>query len=281
MLPCQKLSGDYESPEAEHETPVNAAFIRLMAECTTNFFEAKVKNKTIFEQYNRFRAEKFLLHHFPPLPKLPSDSGKGNTKFAKDRKKFEGKKTVIVGLENILLAAETVPMKDYDHEVEIRQGPIPLGKVYIKFRPYLFDFLEFAARRFELIVYCSGSELYCSAILDCIEASRSYFAYRIYNDHVLHENTSYAVKDYDFLLTAGRTEDNIIIIEYDVAAFCLNIWNGVVVEKFTPDDEIRLGNTKELVELARYLQDLDTKTSVYKVHENAFIKANTFSYVLH
>ncbi len=131
----------------------------------------------------------------------------------------------------------------------------------MKFRPYLFEFLEFVSERFEVIIFCSGSELYCSSIIDAIEHRRSYFAHRVYNDHVLLENSSYCVKDYEFLMSGGRNEGNTVIVEHTVASYCTRLFNGVPVQRFDPTTPSR---NPELVYLAKFLEELDGKSNVGK-----------------
>ncbi len=111
------------------------------------------------------------------------------------------------------------------------------------------------------MVYCSGTELSCAGILDCLEQRRKYFAHRVYNEHVLLENASYAIKNYDFLLSGGRNADNTIVVENTVAAYCLNLFNGVPVQRF---DAHTSPTNPELVCLARYLEELNKKSSVCK-----------------
>ena len=133
--------------------------------------------------------------------------------------------------------------------------------MYLKFRPYLFEFLELMSEKFELVVFCSGSEMYCASVLDDIEHCRKYFSYRIYNDHVLFENSQYSIKDYDILFSNGRTTDNTIIVEHKILAFCMKVFNGVLVKYFSATSSKQ---DNELIYLAKYLEELNAQPSVCK-----------------
>lgn len=96
------------------------------------------------------------------------------------------------------------------------------------------EFLEFASEFFELVIYCKGSEVCCSPVIDHIEEDTKYFSYRVYNNYVLFENPRYSVKYYDFLFSEGRSNNNTIIIDSDIGEFCLNIFNGIPIKPFDP-----------------------------------------------
>ena len=129
----------------------------------------------------------------------------------------------------------------------------------MKLRPFLEEFLEFAAKRFELIVFCKGCELYCSPVLDAIEHNTKYFAHRVYGDHALFENPKFSVKYYDFLLTDGRSVDSTIIVDSNVGAYCLRLYNGLPIRPYLrPDDT-------ELIHLAKYLEEVRGARSVPEI----------------
>ena len=127
-----------------------------------------------------------------------------------------------------------------------------------------------ASTLYELIVYCSGSELYCSAIIDCLERSRKYFSHRLYNDNLLRENSSYLVKNYEFLFGHGRTDDNVIIVDHSVASFCMRVTNGIPIQEFTFSLPPK---NPELICLAKYLVDESRQKSIRKYIEETLTAA--------
>ena len=101
------------------------------------------------------------------------------------------------------------------------------------------------------MVFCTGSELYCSPILDEIESQKKFFAHRIYGNAVLFSNPNFPIKYYDFLLTGGRNKENTVIVENNVGSYLLNMLNGIPIDKFSNNMD------GELVKLAKYLKDLN------------------------
>lgn len=130
----------------------------------------------------------------------------------------------------------------------------------------MLEFLDFLSESFELIVFCSGSELYCSPVLDAIEAKRKYFAYRLYGSHVLFENQKFSVKYYDFLMAGSRSVQDTIIVDCDVGTYCLNLSNGVPVSPFVT------GSDFELVHLAKYLEGMRDAKDVSAIVSRSFKK---------
>ena len=211
-------------------------------------------------QYTRFLRERVKYKRLPMYLRLLVETRLQKVRpFPKSLISHGKKKTLIIGLEDVLVSMATEPLLNYDIEVDAKQDNIVFGKIYAKYRPFLFDFLDFTVERFELIVYCSGTESCCSGVLDAIETTRKYFSYRIYNDHVLFENSSYSIKDYDFLFGSDRTKDNTIIVEHSIASFCLKMGNGVLIQRFQPDQDSC--NENELAELAKCLEELSGKPS--------------------
>ncbi len=165
---------------------------------------------------------------------------------------------MVLGLEDTLAAMSTSPLEEYDAELPVVDRGITLGSVFVKLRPYLYEFLEYIAPQYEIIVFCNGSPLYCKPILDFLEKDRTYFAHRIYDSHVLFENPSYAVKYYDFLISKDRSLDNLVAVEAHVQTFALLMACGVPIEPFgsmKKEDE-------ELVKLGKYLDELADVESI-------------------
>ncbi len=126
----------------------------------------------------------------------------------------------------------------------------------------MFEFLDFLSANFEVIVFCSGSEAYCGAILDAIETDKRYFAHRVYNDLALFQNAAFSVKYYDFIMCGERSRDNTFILESEVGAYCLNMFNGVPIAPYKGESGEE-GEDSELAYVAKYLESVKDVASVY------------------
>ena len=131
--------------------------------------------------------------------------------------------------------------------------------MYVTFRPYVFEFLDFVMEMFELVVFTKGCEMYCSAVLDSLEARKKYFAHRVYNDHVLFENVNFTVKHYDFLFSGLRTTDNTLILDCCPATYTLKLYSGLPVCPYNP--KLPMADT-ELVSIAKCLEEISSQPSV-------------------
>ncbi|MDR3547020.1 MAG: HAD family hydrolase [Candidatus Pacebacteria bacterium] len=129
----------------------------------------------------------------------------------------------------------------------------------MKLRPHLIEFLEYVSNSYEIIVFCNGSTIYCSHVLDFIERQRRYFAHRLYNNHVLLENSTFSVKFYDVLLNEQRTLHNTVIVESQVATYSLLIYSGVPMLPYKAAE----AGDRELVRLASFLDQMLKVDSVF------------------
>jgi TFIIF-interacting CTD phosphatase-like protein len=131
--------------------------------------------------------------------------------------------------------------------------------VYVKLRPYLREFLEQMSSSYELVVFATGSEMYCSPVLDCIEEGRKYFAHRVFGDHLLFQGMQYPVKHYDFLFRPPRNHDNTLIVDLSPTIYCMKMCNGIPITPYKPAEPI---SDLQLVHLAQYLEVLKKETNV-------------------
>ena len=137
-------------------------------------------------------------------------------KCTKDLSRFAGKKTLCLGLEDVLMHISTMVEEDADVKVPIYiNKSIFVTELSLHFRPYLFDFLEDMSSKYELILYSSLNKAYVDSILEVIEGSKKYFEYIFNEDACVFANLSYGVKCLDFLLH-NRTLDDIVLVDVTV-----------------------------------------------------------------
>lgn len=134
------------------------------------------------------------------------------------------------------------------------------------------EFLDRIAKKFELIIFCKGSELYCKPVLDFLELKTRYFAHRLYSNYVLFDNQNFSVKYYDFLLTHGRTPANTLILDCGVETYSLCLHSGVPVLPYTDEHDI------ELVHVAKYLDELSKVGNIEETLRNSLNKCGLSLY---
>jgi len=228
---------------------------------TDDYFKKCLSKPFIIEQYQKFSKDRDKYSSLKTYKKLLLDMPRLSKNYNKDLKKFADKKTLVLGFEGVLALISMQNFEDCDEQIEIKSGCIGIGQVYVKYRPYLFEFLDNMYKEFELVIFCKGSEICCKPILDSIESKKQYFSHRIYNDFVILENPTYCIKSYDHLFyESGRTSDNTIIIDACISNFCLNLSNGLPIQEFNSDYETQ--NPTELLELAGYLEFLNNQPNI-------------------
>ena len=120
--------------------------------------------------------------------------------------------------------------------------------------------MEYVSKKYEIVIFCGGSQLYCTPVLNFIEEKRKYFAHYISNDYVLFDNANFTVKYYDFLLHKPRTLKNTVIMESHVATYSLLLYSGIPVSIYK---SICIAD-KELIEIAKFLDILAESEDINK-----------------
>ena len=117
--------------------------------------------------------------------------------------------------------------------------PIPLI-----LRPGLFDFLNYAKEKFELIIFTASHKNYADKIIDYIEKEKKYFSLRLYREHCIFIKPGLYIKD--LRIFKNRDLKNIVLIDNSIFSFAHQLSNGILVTSFYNDDnDFFLYNLKE------------------------------------
>jgi CTD small phosphatase-like protein 2 len=141
--------------------------------------------------------------------------------------------TLVLDLDETLISFKTDP---YDET-----------KGLLRFRPYLYQFLDKVIQYYELIIFTSATKDYADPILDEIENSyKNYFDYRLYRHHTIVYNNDF-VKD---ISRIGRDLKKTIIVDNLPQNFRLQKENGIFIKAFWGEDiyDNALLNLAEILE---------------------------------
>ena len=147
--------------------------------------------------------------------------------------------------------------RDTDDEIiEIKSDKSGVStELSIKYRPYLYEFLDDVSQRFELVLYSTFNYYSVHAIANAIEKSKKYFSYRFHDEFCLFSNIASGVKCIDFLL-GHRSNKDIIVVDTKSQTLPLSVNNFLPIEPFAEDGT----DDKELIKLSRVLEEFaDTK----------------------
>jgi CTD small phosphatase-like protein 2 len=141
--------------------------------------------------------------------------------------------TLVLDLDETLISFKTDPYEE--------------TKGLLRFRPYLYQFLDKVIQYYELIIFTSATKDYADPILDEIENSyKNYFDYRLYRHHTIVYNNDF-VKD---ISRIGRDLKKTIIVDNLPQNFRLQKENGIFIKAFWGEDiyDNALLNLAEILE---------------------------------
>ena len=126
------------------------------------------------------------------------------------------------------------------------------NKGILKFRPYLFEFLNNLKPYYELISFTYGTRIYAEPILNEIESKKKYFDIKLFREHSIIIGKDF-VKD---ISRIGRPMSKIAIIDNININYRLNQENGILIYPFYEDN---FKNDKALFELKNILLEIYKK----------------------
>ena len=134
----------------------------------------------------------------------------------KNSKKF----TLILDLDETLISFKTDPFDE--------------SKGLLRFRPYLYEFLDLMKKYFEIIIFTSATIEYADPILNAIEnGKKKYFDFRLYRNHTIILNNNEFVKD---ISRIGRNLEKCVIVDNMPQNFRLQKENGIFIKAFWGED---------------------------------------------
>ena len=126
------------------------------------------------------------------------------------------------------------------------------NKGILKFRPYLFDFLNNLKPYYELISFTYGTKNYAEPIINEIESKKKYFDKKLFREHSIIIGKDF-VKD---ISRIGRPMSKIVIVDNININYRLNQENGILICPFYEDN---FKSDKALFELKNILLEIYKK----------------------
>ena len=120
----------------------------------------------------------------------------------------------------------------------------------------MYEFLDFASKRYELVLFTAASRVYANAIVDALESRQKYFSHRLYREHctsLVQDNgeAGYPVKYLNSV--ADRATTKSFLIDDNPIHTVANPGSSLLVKAFEPDT---LTEDKELLGLQAVLSTL-------------------------
>ena len=185
--------------------------------------------------------------------------------YAQNKFKYKNKKTLVLDLDETLILASSKELVIYDQVLNYKQDNIPT-RIYLKFRPFLHEFLTDMRDFYELIIYTSAEQEYADMIVNTIEEKESYFAHRLYSTQCMIKPDKYLFKNLE-ILCENRDIKDILIVDNSVRNFSLSVRNGIPIFDYKGSV-----NDVQLLSLAPYLRKLAEEDDVRIPIKNDFAK---------
>lgn len=165
--------------------------------------------------------------------------------------------TLVLDVDETLLHSTETPNNEcrYDAHFQV-QHESALHHVYVKFRPYLLEFLDLVCTRFEVVIFTASVASYCNCVMDIIDPRGKLGNLRLFREHCTKRNGSY-IKD---LIMLGRDLSKIVIIDNSPTAYLFQQRNAIPIKTWTGDE-----SDTELLKLFFLLGKLECCQSVYDV----------------
>lgn len=182
-------------------------------------------------------------------PKLPEDSDK---------------LTLVLDLDETLVHCSVTQMLPCDLNLSLAlpgREDSPFN-VSVRWRPYLFTFLQHIKDKYEVIVFTASQKIYADALLDVMDPTKTIIKHRLFRESCRWVNGNF-IKDLDVL---GRDLSKTIIVDNAPQAYGFHVSNGYPIAGWYDDP-----NDQSLFYLLQFLeQELIGISDVRKVIKSKF-----------
>jgi len=226
-------------------------YMRHTGAICRNYIRHCLNDREIYMEYvSEMKSKEFIENSKTILRQFQNLKSTG-TSFLKNCITHLKHKTLILDLDETLIhTTSTDDIKNCDARFAYSDPHQNKYIVYLKLRPFLFEFLNEMSKKYEIIIYTATHPLYADRILNFIEHKQKYFAYRLYRNHCIAVNEGKVYKSIDFLMT-NRDPKEVVFVDNCVKSLTMNLKNSVPIKSYYGEQ-----SDCELFYLANYLNEL-------------------------
>lgn len=225
--------------------------------------------KSAYEGKNE-NQRKYLVDQFSKfLKNLFKNDFKQNLEFLKLNRvycpvKQPNKKCLILDLDETLIFAHNKSSdKDYDEQIDLYIGEGKTHSIYVYYRPFLKDFLEYVSNYWEIGIFTSSSNIYANAIIERFDPHNKYISFRLFKNNCYRDCNKHLIKDLEII--QNRSLDEMVIVDNSINSIIYQLDNCIPIVPFFGNP-----NDQELVGLAKYLDFLNDQTNLRKFNRKYF-----------
>lgn len=174
--------------------------------------------------------EEQLQDAFDFLARLPNPPCAPRIKVLPIKTRSTQRLTLVLDLDETLVHSEAKPIENPDAIINLIFNGVACN-IYVRFRPWMFEFLQAVSKKFEVVVFTASHKAYASQLLKLIDPGRKLIKHRLYRDHCYNLKGNY-MKD---LRVLGRDLSEVIIIDNSIQAFGYQLDNGIPIISWFDD----------------------------------------------
>lgn len=198
------------------------------------------QRKFLIDQFSKFLKNLFK-NDFRPNP----DFLKLNRFYAPVRP--EEKRCLVLDLdETLVFAHDKGSDRGFDEQIDLYIGENRTHSIFVYYRPFLKEFLEYVSAKWEIGVFTSSSNIYANAILERIDPHNKYFNFRLFKNLCYRDCNNHLVKDLQVI--GNRDLKDIAMVDNSIDSVIYQLENCVPCVPFYGDPK-----DQELVSLAKFL----------------------------
>lgn len=163
--------------------------------------------------------------------------------------------SLVLDLDETLVHCTVEPISDADMVFPVVFNGVEYS-VNVRKRPYLEEFLQKVAGKFEVIVFTASQSVYANELLDRIDPEKRYIKHRMFRESCLQVEGNF-LKDLNVL---GRDLKKAVLVDNSPHAFGYQVENGIPIESWFSNEDNP--NDTELLKLERFLRTLHGTTDV-------------------
>jgi len=131
-------------------------------------------------------------------------------------------------------------------------------------RPGTKNFLDYAVKEFDLVVFTASDKQYADVIIDHLDKDKKYFKMRFYRDHCIFIEPGLYIKDLRIFSDFKKLED-IIILDNSLFSFANQLNNGILITSFFSD-----ANDTFLENVKCYLDYIKNEKDIRIINKESF-----------
>ena len=200
----------------------------------------ETQRKVLIDQFS-----KFLKNLFKNDFKQNEDFLKLNRFYAPV--KMHRKRCLVLDLDETLIFAHNESSDTgYDERIDLYIGENRTHSIYVYYRPFLKEFLEYVSAKWEIAIFTSSSNIYANAILERIDPQNKYFNFRLFKNSCYRDCNNHLIKDLSII--KNRHLKDIAMVDNSIDSIIYQLENCVPCVPFYGD-----AKDQELVSLAKFL----------------------------